>query len=148
MSETVNSTIAGALVTEDSEAAAKAMERRIFRFMCVTVALAVFLSLFFAPWHATTGLLLGGALSLLNHHWLRTSVAAAFAVAADGAKPRWGITRYVFRYLVAISVISIAVMFDLVSLTVTLVGLCSFVVAALGEGFIQVYFALVNGKDK
>ncbi len=148
MSETTNNVIAGALATEDSEAASKAMERRIFRFMCVTVALAVSLSLLFAPWRVTTGLLLGGALSLLNHHWLRTSVAAAFAVAAEGAKPRWGITRYVFRYLVAISVIGFAVMFDLVSLTATLAGLCSFVVAALGEAFIQVYFALMNGKDK
>ncbi len=147
MSEMTNSVTAGAIVTEEPDALVVGMERRIFRLMCVTVACAVAVSLVLAPWRVTTGLLLGGALSLLNHHWLRTSVAAAFAVAADGAKPRWGITRYVFRYAVAASVIASAVMFDVVSLTATLAGLCSFVVAALVEAFIQLYQALVNGKE-
>ncbi|MBA2503197.1 MAG: ATP synthase subunit I [Pyrinomonadaceae bacterium] len=143
----MNSVATNAIVTEEPDAFVVGMERRIFRLMCVTVACVVAVSLLFAPWRVTTGLLLGGLLSLLNHHWLRTSVAAAFAVAADGARPRWGITRYVFRYAVAASVIASAVMFDVVSLTATLAGLCSFVVAALVEALVQIYQALVNGKE-
>ncbi len=142
-----NSPATNTIVTEEPEALVVGMERRLFRLMCVTVACAVAVSLVLTPWRVTTGLLLGGALSLLNHHWLRTSVAAAFAVAADGAKPRWGVTRYVFRYAVAAFAVASAAMFDVVSLTATLAGLCSFVVAALVEAFIQVYNALVNGKE-
>ncbi len=147
MSEMTNSVATNAIVTGESDAFVVGMERRIFRLMCVTVACAVAVSLLFAPWRVTTGLLLGGLLSLLSHHWLRTSVAAAFAVAADGAKPRWGITRYIFRYAVAAFAIASAAMLDVVSLTATLAGLCSFVVAALVEAFIQVYNALINGKE-
>jgi hypothetical protein len=44
--------------------------------MCVAIALAVVAGAMFATWRVATGLLLGGLLSLFNHHWLRTSVAA------------------------------------------------------------------------
>ncbi|MGH9945375.1 MAG: hypothetical protein ACRD9R_23735, partial [Pyrinomonadaceae bacterium] len=61
-----------------------ALERRLLRGMCVSVALAVLVSAALAPWRVTTGLLLGGILSLFNHHWLRTAIGAAFGRAAAG----------------------------------------------------------------
>ncbi len=124
-----------------------AMERRIFRGMCVTVALAVMVSAPLAPWRVTTGLLLGGVLSLFNHHWLRTSVAAAFKVAATGEKPKFKIARYVLRYAVVAIVVWAAYRLNLVSLLATLMGLCSFVVAALIEGFMQLYFAIAHREE-
>ncbi|MBV9210340.1 MAG: ATP synthase subunit I [Acidobacteria bacterium] len=119
-----------------------AMERRIFRGMCVAVAVAVLTSMLWWPWRVTTGLLLGGMLSLLNHHWLRTSIAAALG--SGHAVPRLGIARFVLRYFVVTSVIIAAYMLDAVSLVATLAGLCSFVAAALLEAFMQIFFIIVH----
>lgn len=121
-----------------------AMERRIFYWMCATVALAALVSALFAPWRVTTGLMIGGALSLLNHHWLRSSVAVAFGSIVSGTKPKVGITRYIFRYIVIAATITAAHLLDIASLVAMLFGLCSFVVAALVEAFMQTYFAIVN----
>lgn len=123
-----------------------AMERRIFRGMCLTVGLAVVLSIPFAPWRVTTGLLLGGVLSIFNHHWLRTSVAAAFAPSTAGGKPNIGTLRFILRYIVLAAAISIAYLSNIASLTAMLVGLCAFVVAALVEAFMQMYFIVVHGR--
>jgi hypothetical protein len=56
------------------------VEARIFRTMGFATAIAVISSLPFAPWRVTAGLLLGGALSLLNHHWLSRTTSAALIV--------------------------------------------------------------------
>src|SRR2546423_2904661 len=79
----------------------EAVERRLFRVMCWTVALAVLASGAFAPWRVTTGLLLGGVLALINHHWLRTSIRTAFSGAAtEGLRPKLSSARFVLRYFV------------------------------------------------
>ena len=124
-----------------------AMERRIFRGMCVTVALAVSLSALLMPWRVTTGLLLGGLLSLLNYHWLHTSVEAMFGASAPGARPKFRVARFVLRYVVLAGAVALAYWFDAVSLAATLAGLCSFVVPALVEGFMQLYFAVVRREE-
>ena len=69
MNEIVN-TVNGELTRPDD------VEARIFRAMIVAVAVAVIVSAIVAPWRVTSGLLLGGVLSLLNHRWLSGSVAA------------------------------------------------------------------------
>jgi len=125
---------AGASSTAGAGEDPSAMERRIFRGMCRAVALAVLISAPFAPWRVTTGLLLGGALALLNHHWLRTSVAAVFGAAPAGARPKMRAARYVLRYVVIAVVVAVAYRLDLVSLAATLAGMCAFVAAALVEG--------------
>jgi hypothetical protein len=118
----------------------EAMERRIFYGMCATVALAVLCSALLAPWRVTTGLLLGGVLSLFNHHWLRTSITAAFGQSTG--RPRIRTARFVLRYFVAAAFIAAAHLLDIASLVAALVGMCSFVVAALIEAFMQTYFAI------
>ena len=50
------------------------LEARIFRVMALAVALAVSITSLLAPWRITTGLLLGGLLSLVNYRWMRTSI--------------------------------------------------------------------------
>ena len=124
-----------------------AMERRLFRLMCVAVALAAIISAPVAPWRVTTGLLLGGVLSLFNHHWLRTSLSAVFSTAASGRRVKINAARYVLRYFIIAAVVATAYALDLVSMVATLVGLCSFVVAAMIEAFIQIYFAIVNREE-
>ncbi|HZG51817.1 MAG TPA: ATP synthase subunit I [Pyrinomonadaceae bacterium] len=127
---------------------ASAMARRLFRVMTWTVAAAVVVSAVWLPWRVTTGLFIGGALSLLNHHWMRTAVMAAFALSADtGARPKLKIARFIMRYLIVAVALGIASWLDLASLTAMLVGLCSFAVAALAEGFMQAYFVIIHREE-
>jgi hypothetical protein len=145
MSEMVDDADASSTAGADEDPSA--MERRIFRGMCRAVAAAVLISAPFAPWRVTTGLLLGGVLALLNHHWLRTSVAAVFGAAPAGARPKMRAARYVLRYVVIAAVVAVAYRLDLVSLAATLAGLCAFVAAALVEGFRQLYGAIAHREE-
>lgn len=150
MSETVDRTRSGAFEEEpagrfDEEPAA--MERRIFRSMCVAVVVTVLASACFARWRVTTGLCLGGALSLFNHYWLRTAVVAAFETTTEGARPKFNAARYVLRYVISTLLVVIAYWLDVVSLAATLVGMCSFVAGALWEGLRQLYFAIMRREE-
>jgi len=123
------------------------IEARVFRTMAVAVALAVIGSLPFAQWRVTTGLLLGGLLSLLNHHWLSSSTTAAFGIIAHGTKPQLKLTRYILRYLVIATAVFLAYKLNIVSLTATIAGLCSFVVALFVEAFREFYFAIIHREE-
>ena len=123
------------------------MERRILRGMYVSVALAVAASATLAPWRVTAGLLLGGLLSILNYHWLRSSAEAFLGSAATGARPRRRVARYVLRYAVVTLLVGAAYRLDAVSLAAALVGLCSFVPAALFEGARQLYLAVTRREE-
>ncbi|HYO99921.1 MAG TPA: ATP synthase subunit I [Pyrinomonadaceae bacterium] len=146
MNEIANS---GALEPEVTSAEdASAMAERLFRVMVWTVAICVVASALFMPWRVTTGLFIGGALSLLNHHWMRTAIAAAFALASPtGARPKLRIVRFITRYFVVAAAVVAASWLDIASLTAMLVGLCSFVVAALVEGFMQAYFVIIHREE-
>ena len=145
MSEVADSEARGP--SEDAGEDPRAMERRIFRGMCVAVALAAAVSAPLAPWRVTTGLLLGGLLSLLSHHWLRTSVEAVFGDAPPGSRPKMKASRYVLRYFVVAAAVAAAHWLNLVSLGATFAGLCSFVPAALAEGLRQFYFAISRREE-
>jgi hypothetical protein len=131
----------------EDQAAQDAMEQRIFRRMWIIVIIATLISAVVAPWRTTVGLLLGGMLSILNHHWLRTSLKQTFEAASTGASPRLGVLRYLLRYSVVASVIALSQLLNIASLVATLAGLCSFAVAALIEAFMQVYFAIVRREE-
>ena len=124
-----------------------ALERRILRGMCASVAVAAALSAALAPWRVTTGLLLGGALSIFNHHWLRTSVAAALRVSESQPRPRLKLARYVLRYFVVACAIAAAVSLNVVSLAATLAGMCSFVAALFVEAGTLFYAAIANREE-
>ena len=124
-----------------------AMEARIFRSMAVAVTIAVVASLPFAQWRVTAGLLLGGILSLLNHHWLSTSAAAAFKVVAHGAKPKLSLAQYILRYVVIAVAVFVAYKLRLVSLGATIAGLCSFVVALFAEALREFYLLIVHREE-
>jgi hypothetical protein len=141
MSQIVNSMSSTSWTADEDPAA---VEQRIFRSMCVAVAVAVAASAVLWSWRITIGLALGGALSLVNHHWLRTAIAAAFGASVAGARPKIRIARYVLRYFIVGAIIAAAYSLNVVSLPATLLGLSSFAAALLFEGFMQIYFAIVN----
>jgi len=143
MNEIVNSADGSAFSYTDPVA----MERRLFRMMCAAIVVAVVASAPLAPWRVTTGLLLGGVLSLFNHHWLKSSLNAVFSTAESGKRVKISAARYVLRYFVIAAVVASAYTLNLVSIVATLVGLCSFVVAAMIEAFMQIYFAIRNREE-
>ena len=129
------------------EAHNSGVEARIFRTMAFAVGLAVIVSVPFTPWRITTGLLVGGILSLLNHHWLSSSTAAAFTVVVHGAKPKLKLAPYMLRYLVISTVVFLAYKLNIVSLGATIAGLCSFVVALFGEAIREFYWAIIHREE-
>jgi hypothetical protein len=92
----------------------------------------------------TSGLFLGGMLSLLNLHWMRTSIAAAFNRATEGSRPQIRLARYVLRYFIIGASVYAGYKLNLVSLPATVAGLSSFVVALFVEAFRESYFIIIN----
>jgi hypothetical protein len=124
-----------------------ALELRLQWSMIVTVAVAVAISAVLAPWRFTTGLLLGGLLSVLNFRWLHTSVAAIFNINLATERPRAGASRYVLRYIVVAALVLIAVNLQIVSLPATLAGLSAFVPALMIEAVREFYFAIIHREE-
>lgn len=127
--------------------AGSGLERRLVLTMMVTVGVAVVISTFLAPWRFTSGILLGGALSILNYHWLHTSVAAIFNINLAAERPRAGVSRYVLRYVVVAAAVFAAVNLQMVSLAATLAGLCAFVPALFLEAIKEFYFAIIHREE-
>jgi hypothetical protein len=132
---------------DDAGEEPRAVERRIFRGTLVAAVVAVAVGAFVAPWRVTTGLALGGALALLNQHWLRTSVEAAFEGASAARPPRMRAARYVLRYFVVAAITFAAYGAGLVTVAATLVGMCAVVAGLLAEGVRQFYFAIVGREE-
>jgi hypothetical protein len=123
-----------------------ALEGRIFRVMVATVVLAVVGSTMLAPWRVTLRLMVGGVLSLLNYHWLRTSIAAVFNVTGTD-RPRVKIWRYLLRYFVVGIAVFTAHQLQVISLPATIAGLSSFVPALFVEASRQFYFAIIHREE-
>jgi len=127
---------------------AGAIDTRMLRTMAIAVGVAVALSSALAPWRVTTGLLLGGLLSLLSHHWMRTSIAAAFSGALEaGTTPKLTSVKYVLRYFVIAVAVLAAYQLDLISLPATIAGLCSFVVALFVEALREFYIVIIRREE-
>jgi hypothetical protein len=130
---------------------ARALEARMLRTMIITIIAAVAISAAIASWRVTTGLLLGGALSVLNYRWLHSSAKAIIylnvGLPAGSPAPRGRSIRYVLRYAIVAAVVFAAYQLNIVSLAATIVGLCSFVPALMTEAFRQFYFIIIHREE-
>jgi len=123
------------------------LEVRLQRSMIVTVAVAVAISGVMGPWRFTTGLLLGGLLSILNFRWLHKSVAAIFNINLAVERPRAGASRYLLRYIIVAALVIAAVSLQIVSLPATLTGLSAFVPALFVEAVREFYLAIIHREE-
>jgi hypothetical protein len=139
MKEIANSSGGSPLATGDD-----GLEARIFRIMAASVVVAVSVAALLAPWRVTTGLLLGGLLSLMNYRWMSTSIAALIEARVSGKAVTANGSRYILRYFVVAAAVIVAYKLNVVSLPATIIGLCSFVVALFAEAFRQFYFTVIN----
>jgi len=115
--------------------------------MLTTTVLALVVAALFAPWRVATGLLLGGLLSLLNHHWLQSSVSSVVSLALGGVKPQLRIAQFILRYLVVGAAVFVAYQLRVVSLPAVLVGLSTFVVALFFEALREIYFVMIQREE-
>ena len=123
------------------------LELRLQRSMIAIVVVTVAISALTAPWRFTTGLLLGGLLSILNFRWLHTSVAAIFNINLAAERPRAGASRYLLRYVVVAALVIAAVSLQIVSLPATLAGLSAFVPALMIEALREFYLAIIHREE-
>src|SRR5215813_9872047 len=143
MSQTANN-VSGGVITERND---RELELRIFRVMIVTVVAAAIVATVFASGRISFGVMLGGGLSLLNYHWLRTSVGAILNIDYALERPRIRISSYILRYLFIGIVVFAAYQLRWVSLAATIAGLCSFVPALFVEALRQFYFAIIHREE-
>jgi hypothetical protein len=123
------------------------LEGRLLRSMIASVAIAASICAFVAPWRVTFGVILGGALSVLNYRWLHTSVAAIFNINLATERPRAGVSRYILRYVILAVAVVAAVNLQIVSLAATLAGLCAFVPALFIEAAREFYLAIIHREE-
>ena len=121
-------------------------DARILRFMMAITAIGAVVSLFLS-WRISVGLVIGGALAILNHRWLQSSTAAAFSVLIEGQKPRITLAKYIFRYLVIASVVLVVYELGVAPLPAIVAGLSSFVVAVFVEALRELYFAIMQREE-
>ena len=130
---------------------ASALEARMLRTMVVTIIAAVAIAMPIAPWRIPTGLLLGGALSILNYRWLHSSATAIInlniGLPGGSPAPRAHSIRYVLRYAIVAAAVFAAYQLNIVSLAATIIGLCSFVPALMLEAFRQSYFIIIHREE-
>jgi hypothetical protein len=126
---------------------ANGLEARLLRWMIASVVIAAGVCAFVAPWRITSGVILGGSLSVLNYRWLHTSVSAIFDINFDSERPRAGVSRYVLRYLIVGALVFAAVNLQIVSLAATLAGLCAFVPALFIEAGREFYHAIIHREE-
>ena len=147
MAEIVDSLTGDEVTSRD----ASALEARMLRTMIVTTIAAVAIAASIAPWRITTGLLLGGSLSVLNYRWLHSSATSIInlniGLPAGSPAPRAHSLRYVLRYAIVAAAVFAAYQLNLVSLAATIVGLCSFVPALMLEAFRQFYFIIIHREE-
>jgi ATP synthase I subunit len=84
-------------------AAPEAVERRVFRNIFAVIAIAVVIAALTADLRFMLGLVLGGALALLNYKWLHSSLRAVLATGNEKTPPGTMI-KFVVRWLVIAAV--------------------------------------------
>ncbi len=126
---------------------AGALEARIGRAMTISVVIAVVIAAIIAPWRVTTGLFLGGVLSIFNYRWLHSSVVAIVNLSAMTKAGQAKSVRYMLRYFVVGALVFAAYQLNIVSLAATIAGLCAFVPALFVEAFRQFYFVIIHREE-
>ena len=115
--------------------------------MLIATGLAVLVSAVIGPWRVTTGLLVGGLLALFSHRWLKNSAAAAIELSVHGGRPQLRIAQFLLRYVVIGALVFSLYQLDVLSLTATLAGMSTFVVAIFVEALREFYFAIIQREE-
>ena len=119
--------------------------KQILKNTLYVLAIGISISLFLIGFRFALGLLIGGALTLLNYFWLRRSLTKMFeSVASRGQKPLFSVANYVLRYLAFGVLIYFIHKTDTAPVTAVLIGLCSLAAAVFLEGIFLTFRTFVE----
>lgn len=135
-------------ITPEQETAPPTLShKRILAVMAIAAAVGSLLSFYFISWRFGVGVLIGGVLSLVNYYWMKRSLEKIFDRVVLEEKPRFLATRYISRYLVFGIILAIVYLTKIVPAISVILGLASFAVAIMIEGFIRIFSTNYNQKD-
>ena len=83
------------------------------------------------------GILVGCVLAFVNYFWMRRSLRAIFATAAEGQRPSFVGAGYFIRYLVLGGIVAFFHVFGILPIAAVLVGMAGFGFAILFEAAVR-----------
>ena len=113
--------------------------RRILLLTGLIGVLGTLISFIYAEWRFGIGLFIGGILAFVNYYWLKFSLKKVFDEAEEGEKPRISAIRYMSRYFALALILTFISLLKLVPIVAVILGLTSFAVALVLEGFIKIF---------
>ena len=124
----------------------EAVDRRVWRNIFAVIAIAVVAAAIFADMRFMLGLVVGGALALINYKWLHSSVRGILAVSSGKAPP--GVTvMFVVRWLVVGIAAYLSVLTGYVDPIAILGGLFAPAVAIMVEAIYSTYKTIARGEN-
>ena len=131
--------------TEEQESTVQTLShRRILTLMAFAALLTSIAGFIFGGIDFGIGVLIGGALSLVNYYWLKRSLKQVFDSAIAGEKPQFLAGRYILRYVTFGAVLTVVYLTKAVPVVAVLLGLASFALAIIFEAFIRLFKSFSN----
>jgi hypothetical protein len=121
--------------------------RRILIVMSAVAISGSLLGLIFVSRSFGLGVFIGGVLAFVNYYWLKFSLKKIFEQAVGGEKPRFLGLRYLFRYVVLGAVLTIVFLTETIPVVAVILGLASFALAIVIEGFIRIILSFFKKKE-
>ncbi|HVE58112.1 MAG TPA: ATP synthase subunit I [Pyrinomonadaceae bacterium] len=121
--------------------------RRILTLMALAALLGSIAGFIFDGLNFGIGVLIGGALSLVNYYWLKRSLKVVFDKAIAGEQPQFLAGKYFLRYLTFGMVLAIVYLTKAVPIIAVLLGLASFALAIIFEAIIRLFNSFSNKKE-
>lgn len=119
--------------------------RRILLLMAAVLIIGSAIGFIFVSGQFGAGVVFGGGLSFANYYWLKVSLKKLFAAAlAHGGKPKLLAVRYFVRYVALGSVLTVVSLTNIVPVVAVILGLASFALAIVVEGFVRLFSSIFN----
>jgi len=135
------------LIEEQPQAVQTLSHKRILTLMALAALLGAIAGFIFDGLSFGIGVLIGGALSLVNYYWLKRSLKLVFDKAIAGEPPQFLAGKYFLRYLTFAVVLAIVYLTKTVPIIAVLLGLASFALAIIFEAIIRLFNSFSNKKE-
>ena len=122
--------------------------RRILVLMATVAIFGSIAGFAFVSSEFGLGVIFGGVLSLINYWWLKVSLKKLFdAAIAHGTQPRFLAVRYFARYATLGVILTIVFLTHTIPVVSVILGLASFALAIVIEGFIRLFSSFFSSKE-
>ena len=132
------------VTVEQTETVQTLSHGRILTLMAFAALLTATAGFIYGGGAFGVGVLIGGALSLINYYWLKRSLKTIFEAAVVGEKVHFLAGRYILRYVTFGAVLTVVYLTKAVPVAAVLLGLASFALAIIFEAFIRLFKSFSN----